>query len=193
VRINCSDALIERGSVMLAATVERFQMPPDLMGIVHDKSTWARRGLVVQPARSARRPSRCRPFRAALARANNDTTAEWSRMRDQSLGEQRASFFARVAADVLTSRRYVERMIRRATKFEPRIRSRIPHNADDIRQYQRIGCSRHLDQSRSRRAVIALGHSDAQIVFRVSPPRTAEPGCKASADGLARYDFLDLQ
>lgn len=31
----------------LASTVERFQMPDDLVGIVHDKSTWARRGLSV--------------------------------------------------------------------------------------------------------------------------------------------------
>lgn len=31
----------------LASTVERFQMPPDLVGIVHDKSTWARLGLSV--------------------------------------------------------------------------------------------------------------------------------------------------
>ena len=48
VRITCCDALIEPGQFLLAATVERFQMPNDLMGIVHDKSTWARRGLVVQ-------------------------------------------------------------------------------------------------------------------------------------------------
>lgn len=31
----------------LASTVERFQMPPHLVGIVHDKSTWSRRGLSV--------------------------------------------------------------------------------------------------------------------------------------------------
>ena len=31
----------------LASTVERFNMPNDLLGIVHDKSTWARRGLSV--------------------------------------------------------------------------------------------------------------------------------------------------
>jgi len=31
----------------LASTVERFEMPDDLVGIVHDKSTWARRGLSV--------------------------------------------------------------------------------------------------------------------------------------------------
>jgi dCTP deaminase len=48
VRITCCDAVISPGQFMLAATIERFQMPDDLMGIVHDKSTWARRGLVVQ-------------------------------------------------------------------------------------------------------------------------------------------------
>ena len=31
----------------LASTVERFQMPDDAVAIVHDKSTWARRGLSV--------------------------------------------------------------------------------------------------------------------------------------------------
>jgi dCTP deaminase len=31
----------------LASTVERFQMPDNLVGVVHDKSTWARRGLSV--------------------------------------------------------------------------------------------------------------------------------------------------
>ncbi len=33
---------------MLAATAEHFEMPDDVMGIVHDKSSWARRGLAVQ-------------------------------------------------------------------------------------------------------------------------------------------------
>ncbi len=33
---------------MLAATMERFQMPHDVMGVVHDKSSWARKGLTVQ-------------------------------------------------------------------------------------------------------------------------------------------------
>lgn len=32
----------------LASTIEQFQMPHDIVGIVHDKSTWARRGLAVQ-------------------------------------------------------------------------------------------------------------------------------------------------
>lgn len=32
---------------ILASTVERFQMPNDVLGVVHDKSTWVRRGLAV--------------------------------------------------------------------------------------------------------------------------------------------------
>ncbi len=32
----------------LASTVERFFLPTDVMGMVHDKSSWARRGLTVQ-------------------------------------------------------------------------------------------------------------------------------------------------
>lgn len=32
---------------MLCATFEKFNMPDDLLGLVHDKSTWARRGLSV--------------------------------------------------------------------------------------------------------------------------------------------------
>jgi dCTP deaminase len=31
----------------LASAIEEFQMPDDLVGIVHDKSTWARKGLSV--------------------------------------------------------------------------------------------------------------------------------------------------
>lgn len=31
----------------LASTVERFEMPADMVAIIHDKSTWARRGLAV--------------------------------------------------------------------------------------------------------------------------------------------------
>lgn len=31
----------------LASTLERFQMPDNMVAIVHDKSTWARRGLSV--------------------------------------------------------------------------------------------------------------------------------------------------
>ena len=36
------------GGFLLASTVERFTMPNDVMGIVHDKSTWARFGLACQ-------------------------------------------------------------------------------------------------------------------------------------------------
>ena len=35
------------GKFALASAIEKFQMPCDLVGIVHDKSTWARRGLSV--------------------------------------------------------------------------------------------------------------------------------------------------
>lgn len=35
------------GSFALASTIERFNMPTNLIGIVHDKSSWARRGLSV--------------------------------------------------------------------------------------------------------------------------------------------------
>lgn len=35
------------GRFVIASAVEEFQMPTDLVGIVHDKSTWARRGLSV--------------------------------------------------------------------------------------------------------------------------------------------------
>lgn len=35
------------GNFCLASTIEEFQMPSNLTGIVHDKSTWARRGLSV--------------------------------------------------------------------------------------------------------------------------------------------------
>jgi dCTP deaminase len=34
-------------SFQLASTLERIAMPADLLGIVHDKSSWARRGLSV--------------------------------------------------------------------------------------------------------------------------------------------------
>lgn len=32
----------------LASTIERFVMPTDVLGVVHDKSTWARKGLAIQ-------------------------------------------------------------------------------------------------------------------------------------------------
>jgi len=39
------DVELKPGDFTLASTVERFEMPEDLVGMVHDKSTWARRGL----------------------------------------------------------------------------------------------------------------------------------------------------
>jgi dCTP deaminase len=36
------------GEFCLASTMECFSMPDDVLGVVHDKSTWARRGLFVQ-------------------------------------------------------------------------------------------------------------------------------------------------
>lgn len=35
------------GWFVIASAIEEFQMPTNLMGIVHDKSTWARQGLSV--------------------------------------------------------------------------------------------------------------------------------------------------
>ena len=35
------------GRFTLASAIEEFDMPYDLVGVVHDKSTWARRGLAV--------------------------------------------------------------------------------------------------------------------------------------------------
>ena len=35
------------GRMVLASSVEEFDMPADLVGVVHDKSTWARQGLSV--------------------------------------------------------------------------------------------------------------------------------------------------
>ena len=37
----------DHGRFALASAIEEFQMPPTLMGVVHDKSTWARQGLSV--------------------------------------------------------------------------------------------------------------------------------------------------
>jgi dCTP deaminase len=41
------DHWLAPGEFLLAAALERFTMPNDLLGLVHDKSTWARRGLSV--------------------------------------------------------------------------------------------------------------------------------------------------
>jgi len=38
---------LSNGNFCLGSTIEEFQMPLDLVGIVHDKSTWARHGLSV--------------------------------------------------------------------------------------------------------------------------------------------------
>jgi dCTP deaminase len=47
IRIRQSLWLFPFRKFKLASTVERFQMPANLVGVVHDKSTWARRGLSV--------------------------------------------------------------------------------------------------------------------------------------------------
>ena len=38
---------LEHGRFTLASVIEEFDMPADLVGVVHDKSTWARQGLSV--------------------------------------------------------------------------------------------------------------------------------------------------
>jgi dCTP deaminase len=40
--------VLNPGAFTLASTIERFTMPNDIVGIVHDKSSWARQGLAVQ-------------------------------------------------------------------------------------------------------------------------------------------------
>ena len=48
VRVCDKDAVtVKPGRFTLASAVEEFQMPDCLVGVVHDKSTWARRGLSV--------------------------------------------------------------------------------------------------------------------------------------------------
>ena len=47
VRID-QDVWLNTGDFKLGSTIERFEMPYDVLGIVHDKSTWARLGLAVQ-------------------------------------------------------------------------------------------------------------------------------------------------
>lgn len=41
------DGKFSQGDFTLASAIEEFQMPPNLVGVVHDKSTWARQGLSV--------------------------------------------------------------------------------------------------------------------------------------------------
>lgn len=38
---------VSAGCFTIASAMEEFQMPNDLVGVVHDKSTWARKGLSV--------------------------------------------------------------------------------------------------------------------------------------------------
>lgn len=40
--------VLSPGAFILASTVEHFYMPTNILGVVHDKSSWARRGLTVQ-------------------------------------------------------------------------------------------------------------------------------------------------
>ena len=47
VRIKQEVRLSPENRFSLASTVERFTMPSHLVGVVHDKSTWARQGLSV--------------------------------------------------------------------------------------------------------------------------------------------------
>lgn len=49
VRVHDPDAgvTVKPGRFTLASAIEPFQMPNNLVGVVHDKSTWARRGLSV--------------------------------------------------------------------------------------------------------------------------------------------------
>lgn len=42
------EVLLNPGDFRLASSMERFMMPNNLLGVVHDKSTWARLGLCVQ-------------------------------------------------------------------------------------------------------------------------------------------------
>jgi dCTP deaminase len=42
-----ADTVYRKGRFALASAIERFKMPANLVGVVHDKSTWARRGLSV--------------------------------------------------------------------------------------------------------------------------------------------------
>lgn len=47
--IRCAEwCFLPAGFFILASSMERFNMPLDVLAIVHDKSTWARRGLAVQ-------------------------------------------------------------------------------------------------------------------------------------------------
>jgi dCTP deaminase len=41
------DGVFSNGNFTLASAIEEFHMPSDMVGVVHDKSTWARQGLSV--------------------------------------------------------------------------------------------------------------------------------------------------
>jgi dCTP deaminase len=41
------DVVLRPGEFKLASSIEKFKMPSNVVGIVHDKSTWIRRGLCV--------------------------------------------------------------------------------------------------------------------------------------------------
>ena len=43
--IHIDGVLSSHGSFTIASAIEEFDMPDNLVGVVHDKSTWARRGL----------------------------------------------------------------------------------------------------------------------------------------------------
>ena len=45
---NQVSAAVWPGMCLLASTMERIVMPEDLIGVVHDKSSWARQGLALQ-------------------------------------------------------------------------------------------------------------------------------------------------
>jgi dCTP deaminase len=42
------DGVYSPGRFTIASAIEEFEMPPSLVGVVHDKSTWARLGLSVR-------------------------------------------------------------------------------------------------------------------------------------------------
>lgn len=47
IRIKQQITLTAQSRFSLASTLEKFSMPTSLVGVVHDKSTWARKGLSV--------------------------------------------------------------------------------------------------------------------------------------------------
>lgn len=48
IRLGEQIAIPYEGHIHLASSIERFHMPNDILGVVHDKSSWARKGLLVQ-------------------------------------------------------------------------------------------------------------------------------------------------